>query len=448
MTKQDSSTSSDSSFNPEEQIGTDTTLSKITTRSQAKFQKTKTDQSLPSQASEQIKLALSVSQDGTITLKSISGRPPSFASTERQGLHTIAWAIYESMVEKAVSCHKPGTAFANILALSESLLGNDLTDFLIKQKDIDIEAFRKWHDELEQNINQNKTLDPNIRQYAINGKIAEIIPTIEHAIKSVLTNQNLQLGVAFAKEGNIPSDKDEGVKIRAAIDQLSNLESDISESDRKARQRPIITNIAKEVSNLFHYPYVGMDQQISKKSKEELVQKKEYRSLESFRSNDVNLFIIQLSNLLGSIYSQYPNIMGNADNPIYPMVSEAIINEIIDNGNWKGAIQDWHQEQENYNSNQNAISFLIETVNNILHTSPRWMGLFEGVDSEQLTSNPSSHKSESEEESPKKQDLIVAKVITDEIEEIEIDKKIIIDELRDLVETYLKSDERKTIPKI
>jgi hypothetical protein len=79
----------DPDFTPKAQVGTGNTPLKMILRSST----TTVKQPTPAQLSEQIKLALSVDNSGNMSLQSISGRPPSFASTERQGLHTVAWAI-------------------------------------------------------------------------------------------------------------------------------------------------------------------------------------------------------------------------------------------------------------------------------------------------------------------------------------------------------------------
>jgi hypothetical protein len=443
MKKQGSSSSEE--FVPSQAIGGTTPLG-VKTRSKTQ-DLTVTSQPIPAQPSEQIKLALSVDENGNILLKSISGRPPSIASSERQGLHTVAWATYESMIESAINGHKPGTAFANIIALSDSLLGQEFTSSLIEMGYINLQEFQKWHDEFEV-INQNEELKANIKKYAINGKLAEIFPVMENAIKAILTNQNLQRGAAYAIAGNIPSSKDEGSKIKTAIDALANLEQDLDQSNREAKQKPIIKNIAKEASNLFHYPYVDKQQQISDEQKQELIRTKEYRSLRSFRDNDVNLLAVQLSNLLGVVYSQYSGIIGKPGDKKYLQITEAIVNEIVSSGNWQNAVKVWHQKensqiQANSNSATNAISFLVERVDSMLHTNPKCIGLFEGADSEQLTKASSSHHSESEGESESTTKPNIA--TTSQTQEIDIDKKIVIERLQELVSNYREDDQITTI---
>jgi hypothetical protein len=353
------------------------------------------------------------------------------------------------MVEKAINDHKPGTAFANIIALSDSLLGSELTNNLIGEKGIDIEAFQKWQDEFAKEINQDKTLSPKIKQYAINGKIAEVIPIMENAIKAVLTNRNLQPGVAYAKEGNVDSDKGEGAKIKAAIEQLLNLEKDLDQANRKLRQESIIKNIAQEVSNLFHYPYVDKQKQIDEKTKKELVDKKEYRSLESFRSNNVDLFIVQLSHLLGSAYEQYPGLIGTNENKIYPKVNEAVVRRIVNDGNWQHDVDKWHQEQNNNNSNNNsgkdAILSLIQAVDDMLHSNQKFMGLLEGADSEAKSTEGRSKslpKSGSEEQEESGEESIEQ---ARQHEDVQIEKQIVLEEMRSQIKAYEEDKDITTI---
>jgi hypothetical protein len=415
----------------------------------------------PTQPSEQIKLALSVDKEGRMILQSIAGRPPSVASTERQGLHTVAWAAYEATVVDAINGHKPATAFANIIALSDSLLGQTLTSSLInEQQSIDVEAFKKWQDDFEA-IGKNKTLDPEIKKYALKGKLTEIFPIMEKAIKAILSNQNMKQGVAYSAIGNIASNKDEGAKIKAAIEELSKLETDLIKASREAKQKPIIQKVAEETSGLFHYPYVSQQNQIDENQKKQLIADKEYRSLASFRDNDVNLLAVQLSNLLGALYEKNPSLKGNSGNKTYPQINEAVVNKIVEGGGWQEAVKDWYKQETGKQNTKDAVLFLTKRVNDILHTDPKNIGLFEDVDSEaELTnsatssssktfksddgtetgsksrsqsggSNESSNYSESEE------------VEEEESKEIEIDKGVVIGKLQEQIEFYQKSKEVK-----
>jgi hypothetical protein len=263
----------------------------------------------PTQISEQIKLALSIDDNGKMLLQSIAGRPPSVASSKRQGLHTVAWAAYESMVANALNGYSPATAFCNIIALSDRLLGQELTNSLTSKGDVDLAAFKKWQDEFYE-IKRNDKISNQIRRLALKGKIVEIFPIMEKAIRAILSGQNLKKGVAYAAIGNIDSNVGEGTEIKTAIEALQTLAGDIDKAQRKARQQSIISNIADKAFQLFHYPYVDSQKQISQQQKQDLINSHEYRDLASFRDNDINLLAIQLSNLLGALYENYSKLMG------------------------------------------------------------------------------------------------------------------------------------------
>jgi hypothetical protein len=384
------------------------------------------------QLSEQIKLALSIDENGNMILQSIAGRPPSIASSERQGLHTVAWATYESMVVNALNSHKPATAFGNIMALSDSLLGQQLTSSLTIKKDIDVEAFRKWQDEFER-IDKINISDIAVKQYALKGKVTEIFPIMEKAIKAILSNQNLQKGVAYAAVGNIPSSKDEGSKIKTAIEQLSNLEHNLNQSTREARKKSIAQSIAQETSELFHYPYVSEKQQISKEQKAQLVKEREYRGLASFRDNDVNLLALQLSNLLSALYYTYPNLLGTEKSKTYPLINEAVVDKVVEDGGWKEAVEKWYRQETGEQESKGAVSFLVKRVNDILHTDLRNIGLFEEVDSEaEVTEESKSLKSGTSEG-----ELDIEEKSTAQTQKIvEIDKDIVISKLNEQIQTY------------
>lgn len=347
--------------------------------------KTKTENELTlTQLSEQIKLSLSIDENGKLLLQSIAGRPPSVASSKRQGLHTVAWATYESMVANAVNGHSPATAFCNIIALSDSLLGQESTSSLIDGKDINLEAFKKWQDQFNE-IKEDDKISSKIKNLALKGKLMEIFPIIEKAIKAILSKQNIREGVAYAVEGNIPSASNEGTEIKTANERLQQLADDLKPNIRKAQRDNIINKVAEEASKLFHYPYVSERQQISNEEKKRLVQEKEYRSLGSFRNNSVDLLAIQISNLLGVLYNDYPNLIGASNDTIYQHATKVVIEKIVNDGNWKDAVENWYKKQPEKQESKSAISFLAEKVMEILHKDSRYLGLFDSINEAEMT---------------------------------------------------------------
>ncbi len=82
-----SKSSSSDEYLGEQSSGDNEKLTPVKTRS--KSQPQSKDDKISAQISEQIKLALLIDENGKVILQSIAGRPPSFVSTKRQGLHAI-----------------------------------------------------------------------------------------------------------------------------------------------------------------------------------------------------------------------------------------------------------------------------------------------------------------------------------------------------------------------
>jgi len=283
-----------------------------------------------------------------MSLMSISGRPRTVVGPQVD--HTTAYALFEYILKQAVANKPIEAAIASIIKVVEYTLpsegGLNLDELLEEYKKANATIYNAILTEADLNdiaTSSDKKISALHERLSIlsdNAVQDYLSGLIEYLSNLFLTHRNQLNYVSFPKEGGVPAEKDEGPKIKRAMEALKKLEDEWSELNKKSipesldMSSTMVEKIVKQMMGLLFYPKINekdlFDLRKPKDAEkwEKIKKDKNYRVNAQPRTNDLKLLSLVVKRHLSLIYACFEGFYNSAAN--FKAIEGSFIEKIAD----------------------------------------------------------------------------------------------------------------------
>ena len=342
-------------------------------------------------------------------LMSIAGRPRTAVGPQVD--HTTAYALFEYILKEAVVNKPIDAAVGCVIKAVEYMQSSE------QRFDID-EIFTSFKNEtqvmydaiLKQEELQNIQNSSDHTVAALYEKIVTLRNTtvqvylsrlIECLANRFLTYRNQLAFVSFPREGSLSADKDEGAKIKTAIQSLKALEDGwaaIQDSEKEDK----INEIVEQMAELFFYPKIDEKDLFDLSKKEDLDEwekikkQKGYRVNTLPRNNDLDMLALMITRhliLINACFEGFHNSLGN-----YLAIRDTFVEKIA--MNWGLDKTQKTELYEKITSNATLLSYQADAISGSEHATSSGHSSHhsEEEDTQNTTVNEKTYHSDSDED--------------------------------------------------